>query len=418
MDRFVETQPAPDLVRFPGDGRPLPPVSPTCIDLFSGAGGLAEGFRAAGFSVLAANDSDLAAASTFRRNFPEADCFVGPISALRGSHLTAVSAVKAGSLDCLIGGPPCQAFSYNNHQRSESDVRAGLFRDYLRIVKALRPKALVMENVPGILTVGGGSVVEEIYESLETLGYECEGRILYARDFGVPQLRRRVFFIATRLGWDEELFPDGTFGPCAKPKSRSNRYIHIWDRQPGERYGHLNAVKVGPAISDLPAIENGGGSDRLRYATPARNVLQKMLRNGERFVPNHETRTLRGLMMERLRFIPEGGSWRDIPFRLLPAGMQRAQRNSHTTRYGRLSRHGVCSTILTKCDPHWGRYIHPSQDRLISVREAARLQSFPDHFKFYGSISDQYRQVGNAVPPLMAAAVGRAVRGHISSRQQ
>ena len=412
----METQPGSNLVRFPGEGRPQTPEGPTCIDLFSGAGGLAEGFRAAGFAVLAANDSDPAAGTTFRRNFPEADFLAGPISTLRGSHLIAVATVEVGSLDCLIGGPPCQAFSYNNHQRSESDVRAGLFRDYLRIVKALRPKALVMENVPGILTVGGGSVVEEIYESLEALGYECEGRILYARDFGVPQLRRRVFFIATRLGWNEELFPEGTFGPCPKPKPRSNDYIHTWDRQAGQRYGHLNAVKVGPAISDLRAIGNGGGADRLPYTTPARTILQKMLRNGERFVPNHKTRTLGALMMERLRFIPQGGSWRDIPFQLLPTGMQRAQRNSHTTRYGRLSGFGVCSTILTKCDPHWGRYIHPSQDRIISVREAARLQSFPDRFKFYGSLSDQYRQVGNAVPPFMAAAVARAVRGHVRSR--
>jgi len=413
----VETQPASNLVRFRGKGRPQPPEGPTCIDLFSCAGGLAEGFRAAGFSVLAANDSDPPAGVTFRRNFPEAEFFAGPISRLRGDHLITASAVKVGSLDCLIGGPPCQAFSYNNHQRSESDVRAGLFRDYLRIVKALRPKALVMENVPGILTVGGGAVVEEIYESLEAFGYECEGRILYARDFGVPQLRRRVFFIATRLGWDEELFPEGTFGPCPKPKPRHDDYVHAWERQPGQHYGHLNAVKVGAAISDLPAIANGGGADRLRYAAPARTILQKMFRNGERFAPNHKTRTLGSLMMERLRFIPPGGSGRDIPFQLLPAGMQRAQRNSHTTRYGRLSRHGVCSTILTKCDPHWGRYIHPSQDRIISVREAARLQSFPDRFKFYGSISDQYRQVGNAVPPLMAAAVGRAVRHHIDSGQ-
>ena len=415
MNRFVETQPASNLVRFPGEGRSQPPEGPTCVDLFSGAGGLADGFRAGGFSVLAANDSDPAAGVTFRRNFPEADFFAGPISRLRGTHLLAAAGVEVGSLDCLIGGPPCQAFSYNNHQRSESDVRAGLFRDYLRIVRALRPKALVMENVPGILTVGGGSVVEEIYESLEALGYECEGRTLYARDFGVPQLRRRVFFIATRLGWDEELFPDGTFGPCPKP--RHGDYVHAWERQSGQNYGHLNAVKVGPAISDLPVIANGGGGDWLRYAAPARTILQKTLRNGERFVPNHKTRTLRSLMMERLRFIPEGGSWRDIPFQLLPAGMQRAQRNSHTTRYGRLSRHGVCSTILTKCDPHWGRYIHPSQDRIISVREAARLQSFPDRLRFYGSISDQYRQVGNAVPPLMAEAVARAVRRHTDSRQ-
>ena len=367
----METQPASNLVRFPSEGRPQPPEGPTCIDLFSGAGGLAEGFRAGGFSVLAANDSDPAAGVTFRRNFPEANFFAGPISRLRGTHLLAASAVKVGSLDCLIGGPPCQAFSYNNHQRSESDVRAGLFRDYLRIVKALCPKALVMENVPGILTVGGGRVVEEIYESLEALGYECEARILYARDFGVPQLRRRVFFIATRLGWDEELFPDGTFGPCPKPKPRHDDYVHTWERQSGQHYGHLNAVKVGPAISDLPAIANGGGADRLRYAAPARTILQKMLRNGERFVPNHKTRTLGGLMMERLRFIPQGGSWRDIPFSVA-AG-----------------RNAACSAklphdALRAAEPTWGLQHHPDEMRspLGAIHPSVAR---PDHFRAGGS---------------------------------
>ncbi len=115
----------------------------------------------------------------------------------------------------------------------------------------------------------------------------------------------------------------------------------------------------------------------------------------------------------RIGHVPQGGNWLDIPFKLLPAGMQRAEKSDHTKRYGRLSKRGLCCTILTKCDPHWGSYIHPLDDRAISVREAARLQSFPDRFQFFGFRTEQFQQVGNAVPPLMAAAVATAVRAHI-----
>ena len=376
---------------------------------------MAEGFRQAGFSILSGNDTDRRAGETFRHNFPEASFFEGPVGALRGEHLLEDACIDREQLDCLIGGPPCQAFSYNNHQRSEKDVRAGLFRQYLRLVRALKPKTLAMENVPGILTVGGGSVLREIYACLEKLGYECQARILFAEDFAVPQKRRRVFFIATRLGWDDRLFPDGTHGPCPKPAPESNPNVHRWKRQADRPYGHMNSVKVGPAISDLPEIDNGSGSGSLAYATAPRTQLQKLLRNGRRTVDNHTTRVLGDAMLQRIGHVPEGGSWRDIPYELLPAGMKRAQRTCHTKRYGRLSRRGMCCTILTKCDPHWGSYVHPTQDRTISVREAARLQSFPDRFKFFGGIEDQYRQVGNAVPPLMAAAVARELHAAISS---
>ncbi|WP_021171499.1 Modification methylase AplI [Sporomusa ovata DSM 2662] len=117
--------------------------------------------------------------------------------------------------------------------------------------------------------------------------------------------------------------------------------------------------------------------------------------------------------LERLKYIPQGGSWRDIPFDLLPAGLKRARRSDHTKRYGRLHPDGLCSTILTKCDPHWGSFFHPTQDRGLSVREAARIQSFPDRFMFMGRLTEQYEQVGNAVPPLLARAIGKEIRYQI-----
>lgn len=384
---------------------------PTCIDLFSGAGGLAEGFRQAGFAVVAGSDADVVAGATFRHNFRTASFFECPVSHLDGRELLVDAGLKPGELGCLIGGPPCQSFSYNNHERSRRKARARLFRDYLRIVEAVEPRSIVMENVPGILTVGGGAVVDEIYDALGELGYECEGRVLYAEDYGVPQERRRVFFVATRLGWDDRLFPRGGFGPSPKPAVSSNPYVHRWELKPGE--SRLRPPSVWAAISDLPLVSNGEGEEEGDYTRIPRTAYQRAMREGADSVFNHVAPSLTRHMLTRLSHVPEGGNWRDIPRRLLPAGMRRARKTDHTKRYGRLAKRQLCCTILTKSDPHWGSYVHPDEDRAITVREAARLQSFPDRFRFLGTRYKQFEQVGNAVPPLLAAAVGRAVKGHL-----
>lgn len=386
---------------------------PTCIDLFSGAGGLAEGFRDAGYRMLAGTDVDSDAATTFRRNFPEAEFFEGDIALLKSKDLLQECDLRVGDLDCLIGGPPCQAFSYNNHFRSLANVRAGLFRHYIRLVRGLQPKCIVMENVPGILTIGDGAVVAEILESLGQLGYECGARILFAEDYGVPQQRRRVFFVATRLGWTDTLFPKGNHGPCAKPKQ--NDLVHRWAWS--KRSPRREIPSVWSAIGDLPRLQNGTKvSGALQYRAVASTYLQRLLRGRRRRVFNHEPSKLGEKMLERFSYIPEGGSWRDIPRKLLPKGMRRAETSDHTKRYGRLAKNGLCSTILTKCDPHWGSYIHPVVDRAITVREAARIQGFRDKFQFDGPRTAQFVQVGNAVPPLIAKAIAKAIKRHLRSR--
>ncbi len=401
----------PAVVRYYERCNSVSVRKPTCIDLFSGAGGLAQGFHQAGFSVLSGNDFSRAASETFRYNFLEASFFECPISDLTGAELLADARLQPGDLDCLIGGPPCQSFSYNNHERSRRKARARLFRDYLRIVHTLEPKCLVMENVPGILTVGGGAVLDEIYESLGELGYECDARVLYSEDFGVPQQRRRVFFVATRLGWEDRLFPRGRFGPAPKPPASANPYVHRWEREPDERFRRPPAVWA--AIGDLPTLGNAEGEEVAGYTRAPRTPYQEMMRGDQDELFNHVAPGLGAAMLKRIRHVPEGGNWRDIPRSLLPAGMRRARESDHTKRYGRLCKRGLCCTILTKSDPHWGSYVHPVSDRTLTVREAARLQSFPDHFRFLGYRKHQFMQVGNAVPPLMAAAVARAVRGHI-----
>lgn len=358
----------------------------TAIDLFCGAGGLSEGFRQAGFHVLAGNDIDPFAAETFAATHSEAKFLPGPIEDISARAFLKAAGLKKGELDCLIGGPPCQAFSVYNHQRGMHDERSSLFRQYLRIVKGLMPKWVVMENVTGITSVGDGQAVEKILSGLADLGYNVETRILRAEEYGVPQERRRIFFIGNRLGLPIQ-WPELTHGPGLKP------FVTVWD-----------------AIGDLPRLKNGEDPGRpLRYRAAPKSEYQAYLRGNATQVDNHAAPRLAPINLKRMKYIPEGGSWRDVPVELLPAGMKRARRCDHTKRYGRLRKDGLSSTILTKCDLHWGAYIHPEQDRVLTVREAARLQSFPDWFEFAGPRTEQYVQVGNAVPPLLAKQVGLAL---------
>ncbi|TNE60972.1 MAG: DNA cytosine methyltransferase [Alphaproteobacteria bacterium] len=357
----------------------------TAIDLFCGAGGLSEGFRQAGFKILAGNDIFEAAGRTFALTHPEATFFPGSIYDLRGAELLAPSGLKKGELTCLVGGPPCQAFSVYNHQRGMHDARSHLFREYLRIVDEIEPEWIVMENVTGILSLAGGAAVDEILLGFKQRGYHVEYRVLRAEEYGVPQERRRVVFIGNR---------------CKKPI--------LWPtRSHGEGLKEFTTIR--DAIGDLPPLENGQDVSNANYLTAPSGDYQRLIRGNSKVVLNHAAPKLGAINLERMRHIPQGGSWRDIPHELLPAGMQRAKRSDHTKRYGRMAWNGLSSTVLTKCDLHWGAFIHPEQERTITVREAARIQSFPDWFEFLGSRTEQYIQVGNAVPPLLGRHIGKAV---------
>lgn len=361
------------------------------------------GFREAGFQIRAANDFDSDAAQTFQLNHPETAFLPGPIQEITADDFLKAADLRPGELDVLIGGPPCQAFSVYNHQRGMHDERSGLFREYARLVGGLMPRFVVMENVTGITSIDDGRAVAEIHARLKKLGYHVETRVLKAEQYGVPQERRRIFFVGVLNGQAVEWAApthaamDDLFGFAARLKP---------------------LVTVADALSDLPPLEMGGGAEEMAYATPAQSDYQRQLRRGSRKVFNHVAPSLAPINAERMKYIPQGGSWRDIPVSLLPTGMKAARRSDHTKRYGRMHPQGQSCTILTKCDLHWGAYIHPDQDRTITVREAARLQSFPDTFKFLGSRGEQYRQVGNAVPPLLARAVAESVLGMIAPAQR
>lgn len=369
----------------------------TAIDLFCGAGGLSEGFRQAGYTVVAGNDIDAAAGETYKATHPDAQFILGPIQDVSVEQLCAASKLLPGELDVLLGGPPCQAYSVYNHQRGMHDARAGLFHEYLRIVEGMKPKWVVMENVTGITSIAGGAVVQAIKTELRKLGYEVECRTLKTEEYGVPQERRRVVFIGNCLGLPI-VFPEPTHGPAG---GNLAPFTTIWD-----------------AIGDLPPLGNGEKGGGGQYLSAPRHWFQTYVRDAScQFVRNHEAPRLSSINEARMRHIPIGGSWRDIPYDLLPDGMKRAKRSDHTKRYGRMRPEGLSCTILTKCDIHWGAYIHPHQDRAISVREAARLQAFPDSFVFQGSRTEQYIQVGNAVPPLLGRKVAQAIRSIEETRR-
>jgi DNA (cytosine-5)-methyltransferase 1 len=355
---------------------------PTVIDLFCGAGGLSEGFRQAGYRVLLGSDIDPTFGETFSKSHSGAVFVAKPIQSLGSAEILRTTGLCKGQPDVLVGGPPCQGYSVYNHGRGEHDPRAGLFREYLRIVRDLAPKWLVMENVTGLLSISGGQLIRTITDEISKLGYAVEWRILRSEDYGVPQERRRVVFIANRIG-ASIAFPKVEYGEGLKP------FTSIWD-----------------AIGDLPLLVAGNMAN---YPIEPSTEYQSRMRLGSPKLANHYGPKLGKANQERIRHIPQGGSWRDIPFDLLPEGMKRAKRSDHTKRYGRPRLTDLSCTILTKCDIHWGAYIHPIENRAFTVREAARLQSFPDDFIFYGSMTEQFVQIGNAVPPMMAKSIADGI---------
>lgn len=377
------------------------------VDLFAGAGGLSCGLEMAGFEPQFACEIEPIYASTYKHNHRNMPVYVDDVRGLDGNAILKATGLKKGDLDLLAGGPPCQGFSINAPIRSLDDYRNQLVTEFIRIAGSLMPRFLLIENVTGIVSFGNGLVVEDIYKRLEKLGYQVHHAFLFAGHYGVPQMRFRTIFLASRDSRPPR-FPKATHDAKARANFTGARKLLV-EPLPIEGLSLRRATTVEDAISDLPSIAPGKSKGPVAYKSEPHSEYQRLLRNGNAVVENHHTAGLAKVNLERLKHIPQGGSWRDIPFELLPAGLKRARRSDHTKRYGRLDPKGQCSTILTKCDPHWGSFFHPHEDRVISVREAARFQSFPDHFVFLGGITDQYAQVGNAVPPLLAKAIGEAI---------
>lgn len=385
--------------------RAVPSNPLSTIDLFCGAGGITEGFRRAGFVCHYANDINHWAIETFRANHPGTRADNRPIEQVDAAALRRELNLERGELDVVVGGPPCQGFSINAPERFLTDPRNSLFKHYIRFLDEFEPKTLLIENVPGMLSLGGGIIFERILGELRERDYDVSARILFAAHYGVPQERWRTIILGSRISAPPK-HPEPTHYAEARANFKGGRTMTFRPLQLQQRF-LLPAVTLREAIGDLSRLAMGEGGEIVAYDKPANSEYSRSMRAGGAVTFNHYASVLAPQNVERMKYIKPGGSWRDIPHHLLPKGMQRARKSDHTKRYGRLRHDGLAGTVLTKCDPHWGAVFLPDQDRALTVREAARIQSFPDSYKFLGPRVSQYEQVGNAVPVLMAEAIAR-----------
>lgn len=365
-------------------------VKPTVIDLFSGCGGMSWGLHKAGFNVLAGIDKWGRALETFTRNHPTAATFEADMANLDPNAVMETLELKQSELDCLVGGPPCQGFSKNvpAAYRFLEDPRNQLFHDFLRFVEAMLPKIVVMENVAEIYNAYDGAIRTEIISRLEAMGYETTVEVLYAPDFGVPQRRRRCFFFASRTGVAPVL-PPPTFGPVSAHTlfGSVEQYRSAWS-----------------AISDLPVLENGEGFEPMPYGNQAQNEYQSEMRKDADALYDHITRKLRETQFARISSLDAGQGIKDLPKKLRP-------KSGYSGAYGRLDFEMIAPTITRWVfHPGSGRYCHPREVRLLTIREAARIQSFSDDFRFTGTYIEKSHQIGNAVPPLFMQNMATNIR--------
>lgn len=396
------------------DGRKdaRPTDGPSVLDLFSGAGGIAVGFADAGYRVIGGIDNFQQAVESFEANIADAR---GLVRDLRERDFSDVREfVGTAGVDVVVGGPSCQGFSTSGGLsratgRNQDDPRNRLFLNYLDLVDELRPSWIVFENVPGLLLYNQGRVALEIVRAFREIGYTVVPMILLAADFGVPQLRRRLVFVGNRTGADIA-FPAATHGNADLWRNYALPFAHL------SRIGHGGGEEVLPhvsfadACSDLPPVEEGKEIDGVKYPSRAATAYQREMRKASRLVRQHTAADLAAIDRLAARTLKAGQNWRDIPIDQLPDRFRRIRPYDATTILKRLQNDAPAYTITTKFNEGTtGAFIHPEQARTLTLREAARLQSFPDRFVFSGSAAQIRQQIGNAVPPLLARALAEAI---------
>ena len=347
---------------------------PTVIDMFCGCGGLSRGFMDAGYEVLLGIDNNKDALVSFKANHGNAVAKNGDL--FQGSTILEMASLTENKqVDLIIGGPPCQGFSLTG-KREEDDERNSLFQAMVNAVAFFQPKAFVLENVPGLATLYNGKAREAIIKEFGDLGYTINDQVLYAPDYGVPQIRKRLFFVGL-LNGEEFEFPKPVLTP--------------------EKY-----VTCGDAISDLHDFTDDLGAELSEYQSPSKSKYQKMMRKNTTQLFNHVGTKHTELVIDVISQVPEGGNHKDLP----PGVGDSRKFNEAWTRY---HRNKPSKTIDTGHRNHF----HYEFNRVPTVRENARLQSFPDDFRFYGNKTQQYKQVGNAVPPLLGYALGKQLKKYI-----
>lgn len=342
------------------------------VDIFSGAGGLSLGAENAGIKISFAVEKDVSAARTFERNHPGVKVLCDDITKIDPKNHSKEKPF------IIFGGPPCQGFSLSNTKtRSDENSNNKLFFEFVRFVKELQPKWFLFENVEGITNYNKGNTVLQIKQCFREIGFETSEAVLYASDYGVPQHRNRFFMVGNRLGVNFE-FPE-----------KQNK-----------------KVTVNEALADLPVLQNGDSFPIAQYTLDLKDVSEyaaKMRKNSTNPNQNFVSRN-QDYVIERYKHIKQGQNWKAIPDELMSNYTNKA--NCHSGIYKRLDENKPSVVIANY---RKNMLIHPHQDRGLSVREAARLQSFPDHFVFEGPISHIQQQIGNAVPPLLAEAIFRKI---------
>lgn len=362
------------------------------LDLFCGAGGLSWGFEKIGFKVRWALDSWKPAVETFKVNHPDAMVYEEDITKISNELVRKL--FKDARI--LVGGPPCQGFSTAG-KRALSDPRNKLVKEFLRFVKVLRPDAFVMENVKGFTNFNKGALLRELIEEFDKLKYDLEYGLLDAVNYGVPQRRQRFFIVGIRSGKAE--LPQPTHGG-------NKAKMLFWNTQ-------LNLpLTFADATSDLPLIEAGEKSDN--YASQPKNEYQSTMREGCTKLTLHEAPKHKAHTIELVKYIPQGKSAFEvietIPKELRPT-------SGYPNSYKRIKLDEPAPTITRNfTTPSSANCIHPVADRALTLREAARVQSFPDCYQFVGSFTDKRLLIGNAVPPLLSLAIAKAVAKSLGVR--
>ena len=342
------------------------------IDLFAGCGGLSKGFLDAGFNVIVGVDNDQAALNTFEKNHQGS---VGLNADLSAQETFDKIKEIAGErpIDVIIAGPPCQGFSLTG-PRNFDDKRNKLYLAVIEIVKQYQPKAFIIENVPGMATLYQGQIKNEILERFRKLGYNIDCKVLCAADYGVPQIRKRLIFMGIRKDIGSPIFPEAQF--------TAQTYRTCRD-----------------AISDLPSLKYGIGEDISHYTDVPKTEYQKEMRGNCTILHNHLGTKHTQMVIDTIALVPEGGNYKNLP----PGWGE--SRKFHMA-WTRLNGNAPARTV----DTGHRNLFHYEYNRIPTVRESARLQSFPDDFIFTGTKTQQSRQVGNAVPPLLGKALGEALK--------
>ena len=335
-----------------------------CIDLFCGCGGLSLGFEKAGFNVLLGIDAWQDAITTFNYNHKNSKGICADLSALNPEEIE--KELNGKTVDLIIGGPPCQGFSVAG-KRIVDDERNKLYKNFVRFVEYYKPKAFMMENVPNILSIGDGIVKDSIVKDFSDLGYKVVYKVLTASNYGTPQNRRRAVFVGFKDG-KEFLFPQ----QCVE-----------------------QLVTSYEALSDLPENSLEDGSE---YPINSNCDYQKLMRCNSSKIYNHQITEHSEKTKKIISLVPDGGNYKNLPLELQQI------RKVHIA-WTRLNSQKPSFTIDTGHRHHF----HYKWNRIPTVRESARIQSFPDDFIFLGTKTSQYKQVGNAVPPLMAEAIAKKI---------